>query len=344
MSKKGCNYCVCENILLILWVNRCVICTLKYNIKLIAMQKNHKNMVYKLCISLILIMSTQTVNAQVVINSRFKPMSYEEMMKPYQDMINANLRAEEKFEENYISAMKEIKKTDPNYQLAAFYLNQCIDLNQRFNHNLFDNHGSLLYNYGTCNLNIQQQEIAIESFYSAGYWYGNNENYIKAIECYDITLQYGYNDKVTYARAWCYSNTNNEEKSSTDYETIITNGSSNKTILAMSYNNLAYKALNNKEYDKSLKLINKAIEVSNAISTIWDTRGELYYHLQKYEECILDMNIAISIEEGESAYANSYYYRGLAKLKLSKKSSAKRDLKKAAKYGNVHAQRVLSGL
>lgn len=50
---------------------------------------------------------------------------------------------------------------------------------------------------------------------------------------------------------------------------------------------------------------------------------------------------AISITEGETAYSNSYYYRGLAKLKLQKKSEARKDLKKAVKYGNIDAQKYI---
>lgn len=53
------------------------------------------------------------------------------------------------------------------------------------------------------------------------------------------------------------------------------------------------------------------------------------------------MDKAISITEGETAYSNSYYYRGLAKLKLQKKSEARKDLKKAVKYGNIDAQKYI---
>lgn len=36
------------------------------------------------------------------------------------------------------------------------------------------------------------------------------------------------------------------------------------------------------------------------------------------------MDKAISITEGETAYSNSYYYRGLAKLKLQKNQKQER--------------------
>lgn len=53
------------------------------------------------------------------------------------------------------------------------------------------------------------------------------------------------------------------------------------------------------------------------------------------------MDRAISITDGETSYDNSYYYRGLAKLKLQRKAEARKDLKKAFKYGKIEAQKYL---
>ena len=63
--------------------------------------------------------------------------------------------------------------------------------------------------------------------------------------------------------------------------------------------------------------------------------------LKDIEDLIPDMDKAISITEGETAYSNSYYYRGLAKIKLQKKSEERKDLKKAVKYGNIDAQKYI---
>lgn len=132
-----------------------------------------------------------------------------------------------------------------------------------------------------------------------------------------------YDGVVMFHRARCWNIIGNKQMSMKDYETIIDKGCSNKTILAMSYNNRAYEFVKLQKYSEALPLVNKAIELDNTVSFIWDTRGELYYHLGEYEKCIQDMDKAISITEGETAYSNSYYYRGLAKLKLQKIRSKK---------------------
>ena len=156
-----------------------------------------------------------------------------------------------------------------------------------------------------------------------------------------VNLDMKYDGVVMFHRARCWNIIGNKQMSMKDYETIIDKGCSNKTILAMSYNNRAYEFVKLQKYSEALPLVNKAIELDNTVSFIWDTRGELYYHLGEYEKCIQDMDKAISITEGETAYSNSYYYRGLAKLKLQKKSEARKDLKKAVKYGNIDAQKYI---
>ena len=52
-----------------------------------------------------------------------------------------------------------------------------------------------------------------------------------------------------------------------------------------------------------------------------------------YEKCISDMTKAILIKED----SNSYYYRGLANIKLSKKENGCKDLSKAGELGKTNA-------
>ena len=71
---------------------------------------------------------------------------------------------------------------------------------------------------------------------------------------------------------------------------------------------------------------------------IWDTRGEIYYKLGEYEKCIKDMNKAISIDKEAD---NSYYLRGLAKIKIGKSEEGCKDLSKAGELGKTEAYEAM---
>ena len=286
-----------------------------------------------------LIMLFTTVEIKSQVTPKFRGMTFDEMAKPLLMATEAYKEAEKDFEEYYVKAMTELETNNPNYKLSSYYYDKCIELNTRFKGTLF-NWGELLHQKGIC-LNYIKDIEANKFFITAAEWHIKQKEYSNAIKNLDLYLDNQYDGVVMFHRARCWNIIGNKQMSMKDYETIIDKGCSNKTILAMSYNNRAYEFVKLQKYSEALPLVNKAIELDNTVSFIWDTRGELYYHLGEYEKCIQDMDKAISITEGETAYSNSYYYRGLAKLKLQKKSEARKDLKKAVKYGNIDAQKYI---
>ncbi len=285
----------------------------------------------------------EDAKSQVAIRASFRAMSFDEMLKPLQLATEAYNKAEKDFEEYYVKAITELGTNNPNYKLAIYCYDKCIELNTRFKGGLFS-WGELLHQKGVC-LNCTKDTIeANKCFFLAAQCYMQQKKYFNAIENLTLCLNYQYDGVSMYGRARCWDMIGNKKMSMKDYDTIISRGCTDKSILALSYNNRAYDFVKSQQYTEALPLANRAIELDNTISIIWDTRGELYYHLGEYEKCIQDMNIAISIKKGETSYGNSYYYRGLAKLKLLKKSEAKRDLKKAVKYGKIEAQEYITKL
>lgn len=104
------------------------------------------------------------------------------------------------------------------------------------------------------------------------------------------------------------------------------------TIFKMStvYNNKAYCLIGLQDFEQALPLANKALELDKTEAYIWDTRGELYYKIGEYQKCIDDMDNAIIIKKND----NSFYYRGLAKIKLGYKTEACEDFKSSKDLGN----------
>lgn len=128
-----------------------------------------------------------------------------------------------------------------------------------------------------------------------------------------------------------------------DYNTIISlEGKVKPTIFKMStiYNNKAYCLVNLGKYEEALPLANKALELDKTEGYIWDTRGELNYKLNNYQECIADMEKAISIKENN----NSLYYKGLAEIKLNKQTEGCEDLNRSKKLGSNEAEKAIEKL
>jgi tetratricopeptide (TPR) repeat protein len=99
------------------------------------------------------------------------------------------------------------------------------------------------------------------------------------------------------------------------------------------YNNKAFCLVELGNYKDALPLVNKALELDQTEAYIWDTRGELNYKLGQYQKCIDDMDKAIIIQKNN----NSYFYRGLAKIKLAKKTEGCEDLKLSQELGKKEA-------
>jgi len=105
----------------------------------------------------------------------------------------------------------------------------------------------------------------------------------------------------------------------------------NDSYSAMIYNNMAYNYVKLGDYEQAEKYVEKALQLDDESGYIWDTRGELYFWQKKYKECISDMNKAIELrKDNEDEPANSYFYRGRAKLELGQTEDGNADIQKAA--------------
>lgn len=84
----------------------------------------------------------------------------------------------------------------------------------------------------------------------------------------------------------------------------------------------AKEAADKENYDEALTLYTKAIDCSLEISLSFFKRGEMYFYKGEYENSLIDLNKAISIDEDEPVY---YFYRAFSKFNLDDIDGAKRD-------------------
>lgn len=189
--------------------------------------------------------------------------------------------------------------------------------------------------------NNQNNNVEV-NYAEKGYQLQQNKEFADAIFNYSKHLEKDENNTdVLFLRAMCKSELNDRYGAINDYDRIIELEKSAKPrVYKMStvYNNKAYCLVGLKEYEKALPFVTKALEMDKSEAYIWDTRGELYYHIGEYEKSIKDMDKAIKIQKN----ANSYYFRALANLKLDKKSKACSDFSKAGELGQSKAYKQIS--
>lgn len=150
---------------------------------------------------------------------------------------------------------------------------------------------------------INSDNTFLDAYFRRGIMLTEIENRVEAIKDYDYIIN--------------FTRTNNQ-----NFEQIAT-----------VYNNKAYALIALKKYDEAEPLVEKALLIDQSLSYIWDTRGELNYHKGNFQQCIEDMNKAISISES----ANSFFFRGLAKIKFGLKEDGCIDLIKAKEQGESEA-------
>ena len=146
------------------------------------------------------------------------------------------------------------------------------------------------------------------------------------------------NTEVLVSYAYFYTEKGDRKASNEVYQKVLNILDSiaketklNDEYLAMIYNNMSYNCVKLGEYEQAAKYVKKALELNDESGYIWDTRGELYFWQKKYKECISDMNKAIELrKDNEDEPANSYFYRGRAKLELGQTEEGNADIQKAA--------------
>lgn len=183
----------------------------------------------------------------------------------------------------------------------------------------------------------QAQIDKLNNFINSGYEHQEKGEYELAIMNYTFYLNSDPdNSDVIFLRAMCKSKLNDLWGAIYDYNTLINN--ENKVTpkifkYSTVYNNKAYCYVGLGKYTEALPLVEKALLMDKSEAYIWDTGGEIYYNLGEYSKSISDMDKAISIKES----ANSYFIRGLAKIKLNKKTEGCKDLTKAIELGEQKA-------
>lgn len=171
-----------------------------------------------------------------------------------------------------------------------------------------------------------------------------SRNY-EAIKDFSSYLSYtsDFDQEILFSLARLKDDIGDIDGAISSYDKIIRNkDKANNYYLSTSYNNKAYCLVEQGKYNEALPFVNEALKIEKNTSFIWDTRGEIYYQLKQYSKCINDMTKAINIKIGENYYDNSYYYRGLANIKLGKKAIGIKDIKKSAELGKKEATEWLN--
>lgn len=88
----------------------------------------------KVMVLLTFLFVTVESKSQVTINSKFKGIGYDEMIKSAQMATDAYNEAEEVVEEAYLKAISEMEVS--NYRMALFYLEKCSKINKRFDYSI----------------------------------------------------------------------------------------------------------------------------------------------------------------------------------------------------------------
>lgn len=96
------------------------------------------------------------------------------------------------------------------------------------------------------------------------------------------------------------------------------------------YNNIAWTYCCLTQYEKGLPFAEKSVALNSEHGYSWETLGEIYFFLRRYEDCIEAMNKCLSCQTKEY-YKSALSFRGKALIELGKKKEGKKDLENASK-------------
>lgn len=194
---------------------------------------------------------------------------------------------------------------------------------------------------------ISASDLALQkgnSFYKEG-------KIKEALNEINIALQFDTNNvDALFFRALCRNQNNNGMGAIDDYKLIIEKIKSTNPkyfLIGTVYNNLGYHLVEIDRLDEALPYINEALSLAPNESYIWSSRGEIYYKKGEYEKSIQDMTKSIELYELKTSRASfsfpdlSYYFRGLAEIKLGKIRKGCKDLRIASESGNKDADNAV---
>ena len=106
------------------------------------------------------------------------------------------------------------------------------------------------------------------------------------------------------------------------------------------YNNGMVEFIN-ANYEKSIEILSKAVELDANRKLTFASRGSAYLRLDRLEEALSDFNRALELD---SKYARAYHLRGLVQEKLGDDTGAIEDFSRAIKlkpeYGAAYYSRA----
>ena len=170
-----------------------------------------------------------------------------------------------------------------------------------------------------------ENQYQLENCYvRIGYLYEAQKNYREAIAYYTKAIWENKKNVFSlYHRGLCKSRSGDKSGGILDCMQVIKYEGLVDYDYGTVYNSIAYSYLCMGNYNQSDKYIKEALIRNHMEWYIWDTDGELAYKIGDFVRCISSMNNAITIDNKN---ANSYYYRGLAKVKIGNHSGAYGDL------------------
>ena len=95
------------------------------------------------------------------------------------------------------------------------------------------------------------------------------------------------------------------------------------------YNNIAWTYCCLTQYEKGLPFAEKSVALNSEHGYSWETLGEIYFFLRRYEDCIEAMNKCLSCQSKE-IIKSALTFRGKALIELGKKKEGKKDLEDAS--------------
>lgn len=209
-------------------------------------------------------------------------------------------------------------------------------------------------NSTTGNLSVKEPVSSYDAgyYFTLGYKEYENENYDKSMEYFNkaIELNENYTDAYAAKGLALISKQDYIDALTTFDKAISLNpgylnawvGKAvsleklNRTIEAESiYFSLGYKELENKNYNESLKYLNRAIELNPGNYEAYNVRGTIYGEKQYYDTAVRDFSRAIELNEN---YSEAYGNRGFTLVLMQKYDPALMDFDKAVELNQNYSK------
>lgn len=180
-------------------------------------------------------------------------------------------------------------------------------------------------------LELIEKEPTAENYFKLGNNERINENYDKAIECYEKAIELNPEYAMAYNnRGYSYNKLGEEEKAIEDYSKAI----EINPEYALAYSNRGISYSNKGEEEKAMEDYNNAIELNPEYVRAYNNRGYSYSNMGEEEKAIEDYNKAIELNP---EYAMAYNNRGISYRNIGEEEKAIEDYKKAIELNPEYA-------